>query len=311
MLNGKLIEKTALSGSIQSRTIYSGGGDAPIKSISVDGVEIEPDNKKNVNIDLSGKVDKTTEALKIYGTDSQGNQVQWIFRNTNNTKNTVAGRDSNGNIQVGTAVNSTDATNKQYVDDRFNGASKPISYDTYSEMITALNGMSATDLNRGQDIFIVQTGIPDVWVAYIEEANVPYTYVDDATFVNELLASGTVQVGYYKLGYLETQKVDLTNYATVSQVNSKVQKVTYSKDDTLPAGSDAGYFGRVYLRDWVNKDNSVPVALQSFNFTIPIRDANGNFYVSNPTQNYHCVNKLYLDTLVGDLNTALESILGV
>ena len=92
----------------------------------------------------------------------------------------------------------------------------------------------------------------------------------------------------------KADKTQLENLATTSQVNSKVQKVSYSKDDTLPAGSDAGYFGRVYLRDWSNKDNSVPVALQSFNFTLPIRDSNGNFYVGLPTQDYHTVNRKYL-----------------
>lgn len=64
-------------------------------------------------------VAKSTETLKIYGTDSQGNQTTWNFRNTNNTKNTVAGRDDNGNIQVGTAVNPTDAVNKQFAEGNF------------------------------------------------------------------------------------------------------------------------------------------------------------------------------------------------
>ena len=100
----------------------------------------------------------------------------------------------------------------EYVNQRFNGASKPETYDTYLKMITALNAMNGTEIKKGQDIHIVQTGIPDVWVAYIEDTSVPYTYVDDDTFVNELLINGTVQVGYYKLGYLETQKFDPQNY---------------------------------------------------------------------------------------------------
>ena len=57
MLRGTLNGGSALSGAIQREMISIGGGDAPIKTISVDGVEIEPDNKKNVNIDLSGKAD--------------------------------------------------------------------------------------------------------------------------------------------------------------------------------------------------------------------------------------------------------------
>ena len=64
-------------------------------------------------------VAKSTEALKIYGTDANGNQVVLNYRNTNNTKNTVAGRDNNGNIQVGTAVNPTDCVNLGQVESKF------------------------------------------------------------------------------------------------------------------------------------------------------------------------------------------------
>lgn len=64
-----------------------------------------------------GAVKKSTTGLQIYGTDDKGNQVTYNFRNTKNTKETVAGRDSNGNIQVGTAVNPTDCVNKQYLED--------------------------------------------------------------------------------------------------------------------------------------------------------------------------------------------------
>ena len=57
MLSGELVGRNALSGEIQKQVIAVGGGDAPIKTISVDGVKVEPDSKKNVDIDLSGKAD--------------------------------------------------------------------------------------------------------------------------------------------------------------------------------------------------------------------------------------------------------------
>ena len=88
--------------------VFTGGGSGGI-------------TQEELEYALETKVDKTTESLKIYGTDSRGEQVTWIFRNTNNTKNTVAGRDSNGNIQVGTAVNATDAVNKEYAENNFIG----------------------------------------------------------------------------------------------------------------------------------------------------------------------------------------------
>ena len=158
-------------------------------------------------------VSKTDEALKIYGTDSQGNQVAWTFRNTNNTKNTVAGRDSNGNIQVSeTPINDTDATAKKYVDDKFNGANKAVSFVNYSSMITSLNALGNTSYSVGQNIMIVTLAVPELWVSEVAETSVAYTYVSDDDFVNQLTTNGSVQVGYYKLSALEIQKVDLTEY---------------------------------------------------------------------------------------------------
>ncbi len=110
------------------------------------------------------------------------------------------------------ARNLIGASSEDYVDERFNGASKALTYESYAEMVASINAMTSTELKRGQDIFIVQTGIPDVWVAYVEETRVDYTYIDDDAFVNELLNNGTVQIGYYRLSYLETQKVDLADY---------------------------------------------------------------------------------------------------
>ena len=89
------------------------------------------------------------------------------------------------------------------------GRNQALAYNGYSEMITALNNMSADELKRGQNIYIATLGVPDLWVYGVEETNVEYTYVDDDTFVEGLNVNTTVQVGYYKLAQLETQKVDV------------------------------------------------------------------------------------------------------
>ena len=89
------------------------------------------------------------------------------------------------------------------------GRNQALAYNGYSEMITALNSMSADELNRGQNIYIATLGVPDLWVYDVEETNVEYTYVDDDTFVEGLNVNTTVQAGYYKLAQLETQKVDV------------------------------------------------------------------------------------------------------
>lgn len=90
-----------------------------------------------------------------------------------------------------------------------------------------------------------------------------------------------------------------------------VKQVEYSRTQTFADGSDAGAIGRAYMRYRDNTENSIVINCQNVKYTLPCRDAVGNFYVGTPTQTYHCATKGYVDNLVGDVNTLLESILGV
>lgn len=92
------------------------------------------------------------------------------------------------------------------------GANQSLGYSNYETMITAFNNLPIDTYTIGQSIYIVTLNVPDLWISSIEEENVPYTYIDDDTFVNELKTNGIVKVGHYVLSQLETQKVDLTNY---------------------------------------------------------------------------------------------------
>lgn len=64
---------------------------------------------------IDGKVDKVSTANVLYGTNSFGNQTTFTCT-IDATAGTVAKRDINANIRVGTATNVDDATNKSYVD---------------------------------------------------------------------------------------------------------------------------------------------------------------------------------------------------
>ena len=91
------------------------------------------------------------------------------------------------------------------------GRNQALAYNSYSEMITALNGMTKDELKRGQNLYIGTVGVPDLWVYSVETNKVNYSYTNDNAIVSTLDTNTTVQVGYYKLAQLETQKVDLTN----------------------------------------------------------------------------------------------------
>lgn len=100
------------------------------------------------------------------------------------------------------------------------GANQCKTYGDYPTFIEAFNLIPKDKYSVGQDVRIVQVEVPDIWVAYIEEQSVEYVYTTDEAFVNELITNGTVQVGYYKFGMLETQKVNLKDYVKNTDIAS-------------------------------------------------------------------------------------------
>ena len=166
-------DNVATSKAIANYVKANGG---KIQSISVDGVEQEIDDNKNVNLVL-------TDYAKTAEVEEYIENVESELKNNINTVESIA-----------------------------KGANQAVSYGNYSTMITAFNSLAKDVYNVGQNIMIVSLDVPDLWVAYVEDSNISYTYTNDETFVNELNTNGFVQVGYYKLGALETQKVDLANY---------------------------------------------------------------------------------------------------
>lgn len=116
------------------------------------------------------------------------------------------------NKKISAAINEVNSIAK--------GANQAISYGNYSTMVTAFNSLASDIYNVGQNVMIITLEVPDLWISGIESTSSPYTYTTDEAFTTALETDGYVQVGYYKLSALETQKVDLTNYATIPQVNT-------------------------------------------------------------------------------------------
>lgn len=105
-------------------------------------------------------------------------------------------------------ANSTANTAKSIAE----GANQALSYGNYQTMITAFNALANDVYNVGQNVMIVTLEVPDLWVSSIESTSQSYIYTTDEAFTTALETNGYVQVGYYKLSALETQKVDLTEY---------------------------------------------------------------------------------------------------
>ena len=114
------------------------------------------------------------------------------------------------------------------------GANQSLSFSNYQAMITAFNSLANNVYSTGQNVMIITLNVPDLWISSIESTGQTYTYTTDEAFTTALETNGYVQVGYYRLSALETQKVDLTNYYTKTQtdtlLNAKVDKSSFVYD---------------------------------------------------------------------------------
>jgi hypothetical protein len=226
--NIKTINNNSLLGS-GNITIQGGGGTSDYSDLT---------NKPQINsVTLSGN--KTTSDLglgTITSVKMNGSTVatsgeadlgtvitshQDISGKQDITDNTL----QTTNKTVPTAINEVNSIAK--------GANQAVGYSNYSAMITAINAMDDDEYNVGQNIYIVTVDVPDLWVSSVESTSSTYTYVDDATVISALETNGYIQVGYYKLSMLETQKVDLTNYVENTDYAST------SRAGLIKAGSSA------------------------------------------------------------------------
>jgi hypothetical protein len=92
------------------------------------------------------------------------------------------------------------------------GAINGKSFADLEELVNTLVVANDTEFVQSQHLLIATLGIPDLWIYEISSQHFHYDYSSDADFCAELKDTGFVQVGYFVLAPLETQKVDLTDY---------------------------------------------------------------------------------------------------
>ena len=108
-------------------------------------------------------------------------------------------------------------------------------------------------------------------------------------------------------------EVNLKEYVKITDFATAVKQVQYDSGYKYPGGSDGTYYGLLYARKFDDTECCFPVCGQNRNFTIPVRDHQGNFYVNTPASAYHCATKGYVDNLIAELAArveALESVSG-
>ena len=106
------------------------------------------------------------------------------------------------------------------------GANQSLVYENYSTMITTFNSLKNDVYKVGQNILIITLNVPDLWISEVLEENTQYSYTSDKDFISILEENGSVQIGYYKISALETQKVVLSEYVTQDEFNEKIGEIS-------------------------------------------------------------------------------------
>ena len=161
----------------------------------------------------------------------------------NEAKTTAQTAETNANNAVDTAnaANATAGEAKAIAQ----GSQRAIGFATLQAAITALNGYSNTQLKVGDNVYIVETGVPDLWVAAVEPNSVAYNYTTNDAFNDDLVENTLVQVGYYKFAYLESDGKPCT---------VAWQNMTVAASDWVASTEfeDFAYEAKIILTDFVN-----------------------------------------------------------
>ena len=161
----------------------------------------------------------------------------------NEAKTTAQTAETNANSAVDTAnaANATAGEAKAIAQ----GSQRAIGFATLKAAITALNGYSNTQLKVGDNVYIVETGVPDLWVAAVETNSVAYNYTTNDAFNDDLVENTLVQVGYYKFAYLESDGKPCT---------VAWQNMTVAASDWVASTefADFPYEAKIALTDFVN-----------------------------------------------------------
>ena len=172
----------------------------------------------------------------------------------------------------------------------------------------------------GTNVYIIEREVPDLWISYIEHSHHEINAEDFSvglkeTIIEALKNDGSITIGYYTFSALETQKVDLTNYATKDEAGTKVlvagEEVTeFNADTKLDIRTESATYNQVYAKLTNGTQAMLPVATAGTTAAnaIPRYSATKQLATETPTASNHAANKQYVDALVGDIATALTDL---
>jgi len=111
------------------------------------------------------------------------------------------------------------------------GATMARSFKSFKKVVEELSKAEPLQYLVGQHLYISAVNVPDVWIYEAREDD----YVEVNTSIEGLIslesnlkAMHKIDVGYYSISVLETQKVDLTDYATKKELECKQDKLEFT-----------------------------------------------------------------------------------
>lgn len=124
------------------------------------------------------------------------------------------------------------------------GANQALAYDSYEDMYNSFVSLCSTIDGKnkypvGNNVFIKTLNVPDLWISAIRD-DVAFdciapdgSFCGDDGFVSLLKNEGECQIGYYVFSPLETQKVDLSEYATIDYVDNALGRIEVALDNII------------------------------------------------------------------------------
>lgn len=246
-----LIEDTAgkftsnnVEGALQELAAGMSGAGKVDDVVNADGSSIVDENKKaqlkNAIVKEAGKVSKV---LRLAGTLQAGGETSVPYDGSKDTQLTMDGNDfvtggssSSSTQSVSYSLKKTGVTPGTYqgiqVDDKgrviaaedkeyatknelregLAGKATTKTYDNYQAFVTAMGLLPKSELKVGDNIYIKQLDVPDMWVTAVNATSTTYTYTNDQAIINALDTTAGFNVGYFVFSKLETEKVDLSEY---------------------------------------------------------------------------------------------------
>lgn len=230
-------EKTTIVGAINEVDQHADANKAEIGNLSA----LTTDEKATL-VGAINEVDNHADNATVLANNAVAT-ANGAVATANEAKTTAQTAETNANNAVDTA-NAANATADE-AKAIAQGSQRAIGFATLQAAITALNGYSNTQLKVGDNVYIVETGVPDLWVAAVEQNSVAYNYTTNDAFNDDLVENTLVQVGYYKFAYLESDGKP----CTVAWQNMVVAESDWVASTEF---ADFPYEAKIALSDFVN-----------------------------------------------------------